>query len=53
MFQKVNSRTPYVTMTGYQISQFANNYCEEKFIPARGTDKHLQSLQLYKLYLQY
>ena len=43
MFQKVNSRTPYITMTGFQNMQFTNNYCEEKFISARETDKHLQS----------
>ena len=28
MFQKVNSRTPYITMIGYQTIQFANNYSE-------------------------
>ena len=43
MFQKVNSRTSCITMTGYQTMQFTNNYCEEKFISARETDKHLQS----------
>ena len=43
MFQKVNSRTPYITMIGYQVTQVANNYCEGKFISARETDKHLQT----------
>ena len=44
MLQKVNSRTPYITITGYQTIQFANNYCEGKLISARETDKHLQSI---------
>ena len=44
MFQKVNFRTSYITMTGYQtVQQFTNNYCGGKFISARETDKHLQS----------
>ena len=30
-------------MSGYQIMQFTKDYCEEKFISAKETDKHLQS----------
>ena len=51
MFQIVNSRTPYITMTGYQTMQFANNYCDEKFIPVRETDKHLESTTILPLVL--
>ena len=29
--------------------QLANNYCEEKFISARETDKHLQSTTILPL----
>ena len=43
MFWKVNSRTPYITITGYQVIQFANNYSEGKFITAGETVKHLQT----------
>ena len=43
MFQKVNSRTPYITIIGYQVIQFANNYSEGKFITAGETVKHLQT----------
>ena len=43
MFRKVTSRTPYITIIGYQTIQFANNYCEGKFITARETVKHLQT----------
>ena len=30
-------------MIGYQVTQFANNYSEGKFITAKETDKHLQT----------
>ena len=53
MFQKVNSRTPYITMIGYQTTQFANNYCEGKFITARETVKHLQTTTILPSILIY
>ena len=43
MFRKVNSRTSYITIIGYQVIQFANNYSEGQFITAGETVKHLQT----------
>ena len=46
MFQKVTSRTPYITIIGYQVIQFANNYSERNFITAGETVKHLQTIYI-------
>ena len=43
MFRKVYSRTLYITLIGYQVIQFANNYSEGKYITAGETVKHLQT----------
>ena len=53
MFQKLNSRTPYITMIGYQTTQVDNNYCEGQFITARETVKHLQSITILPSVLIY
>ena len=49
MFQKVTSRTPYITIIGYQVIQFANNYSERNFITAGETVKHLQTTTMLPL----
>ena len=45
----MTSRTPYITIIGYQVIQFANNYSEGKFITAGETVKHLQTTTMLPL----